>query len=233
MSEIEARGPLSKRKKHAQQILQRLKRHYELTGPFIDFHNPLELVIGTVLSAQCTDVRVNIVTKKLFRKYKKPSDYAKAQLSTLEKEIYSTGFYKSKAKYLKGIGDLLEKKFGGKVPQTYNELVELPGVSHKTAFLILAKAFHVFEGIAVDTHVFRLSPRMGLSSSKTPEKMAKDLAELFPPQEYLNVNEYFITHGRAVCSPGIPKCGECILRILCPASKKFLALQEQKEKKKK
>src|SRR3989344_7414577 len=139
------------KKIRARKILVRIKKHYTLSGPFVTWRTPLELVVGTVLSAQCTDVRVNLVTKKLFKKYTTARDYARADLATLEREIYSTGFYKSKARYLKGIGTLLVERFNGKVPKTLDELLLLPGVSYKTAYLVLAKAFHAPTGVAVDT----------------------------------------------------------------------------------
>ncbi|HLB51138.1 MAG TPA: endonuclease III [Patescibacteria group bacterium] len=210
------------KKIRARKILVRIKKHYTLSGPFVTWRTPLELVVGTVLSAQCTDVRVNLVTKKLFKKYTTARDYARAKLPTLEKEIYSTGFYKSKARYLKGIGEILEKKLAGRVPDTLEQLLMLPGVSNKTAYLVLAKVFGKNVGLAVDTHVFRLAPRMGLSDAKTANKMSEELGKIFSPKDYLSVNEYFITHGRALCTPGIPKCAQCPVKDLCPSAKKFI-----------
>lgn len=209
-------------KERAQKILAKLKWHHKLSGPFVAWRTPLELVIGTVLSAQCTDARVNIVTQKLFKKYRTARDYARARIPTLEREIYSTGFYKSKARYLKGIGDVLEKNFGGHVPDVLDDLLTLPGVSHKTAYLVLAKAFGKNVGLAVDTHVFRLAPRMGLSRAKTADKMSAELGKIFLPKDYLAVNEYFITHGRAICTPQTPRCAECPVKDLCPSSKIFI-----------
>lgn len=209
--------------KRAGEILKRLKKEYPERGPFVKWSTPLELVIGTVLSAQCTDVRVNAVTRSLFKKYRTAGDYARADMHTLEKEIYSTGFYKSKAKYLKGIGERLEKDFGGRVPAMLEGLLTLPGVSHKSAHLVMAKAFGKFTGVAVDTHVSRVAPRLGLTKSKDVKKMAGDLENIFPPKEYLNVNEYLIMHGRAICKPR-PLCGECVLQDICPSAKLFLRL---------
>ncbi|MDO8582094.1 MAG: endonuclease III [bacterium] len=208
-------------KKRAREILKRLKRTYKVRGPFVVWGNPLELLIGTVLSAQCTDVRVNMVTKTLFKKYKTAKDYARAKLPELEKIIYSTGFYKSKAKYLKGIGQALVQKYGGAVPNYFEDLLTLPGVARKTANLIMAKAFGTPTGIAVDTHVFRVAPRLGLTKSKTPDKMARDLEQLYASKDYLAVNEYMIMHGRAVCAPRKPKCPACVLKNICPSAKKF------------
>ncbi len=204
----------------AKEILRRLKRTYKVRGPFVEWSNPLELLIGTVLSAQCTDVRVNMVTKTLFKKYKTARDYARAKLPILEKEIYSTGFYKTKAKYLKGIGQTLVEKFHGKVPDRLEDLLTLPGVARKSANLIIAKAFGKPTGIAVDTHVSRVAPRLGLTKSKTPDRMACDLEELYTPKDYLDVNEYMILHGRATCTPK-PKCPSCVLKNICPSAKKF------------
>ncbi len=205
------------RKMNAKEALRRLRKAYKVTGPFVEWSNPLELVVGTALSAQCTDERVNRVTRELFKKYKTARDYAEADQATLEKEIYSTGFYRNKAKNLRGMGRVLVEEFGGEVPETLEGLLKLPGISNKTAYIVLAKAFGKMEGLAVDTHVFRLAPRLGWSSAKTPEKMSRELAELFPREDYLDVNEYLITHGRAICSPRNPKCGECVLADICPS----------------
>ena len=198
------------------ELLKRLGKAYPKTGPFVEWTTPLELVVGTVLSAQCTDERVNRVTKTLFAKYKTAADYAKARLPILEKEIYSTGFYRNKAKHLKGLGTILVEKFGGDVPDTLEGLLTLPGVSNKTAYIVLAKAFGKHVGVPVDTHVFRVAPRLGLSAAKTAAKMSQELGNLVPPEDYLHLNELFITHGRAVCIPRKPKCGECVLRDICP-----------------
>jgi endonuclease III len=212
---------IEEKKKNAKEALRRLKKAYKVTGPFVEWSNPLELVVGTALSAQCTDVRVNAVTKELFKKYKTARDYADADQGVLEKEIYSTGFYRNKAKNLRGMGKVLVETFGGEVPDALEGLLSLPGISNKTAYIVLAKAFGKMKGLAVDTHVFRLAPRLGWSNAKTAEKMSRELGELFPKNDYLSVNEYLITHGRAVCSPRNPKCGECVLANICPTSGTF------------
>jgi endonuclease-3 len=205
--------------KRARQILRRLKKEYgDNIGPFVEYSNPLELVVGTILSAQCTDVRVNMVTKTLFAKYRTARDYKNADLKKLEKEIYSTGFYKAKARYLKKTGRIIDEEFGGNVPNTVEDLLKLSGVSYKTAHLIMAKAHGRNVGVAVDTHVLRLAPRLGLSQNSDPTKMGRELAQLYPVKDYLNVNEYFITHGRAICVPRKPKCGECVLQDVCPSA---------------
>jgi endonuclease-3 len=210
-------------KERVKELLKRLKKAYPTTGPFVDWSTPLELVVGTVLSAQCTDERVNRVTKSLFAKYRTAEDYAGAKLPTLEGEIYSTGFYRNKAKHLKGLGKILVDRFGGSVPETLEELLLLPGVSNKTAYIVLAKAFGKNVGVPVDTHVFRVAPRLGLSDAKTADRMSQELGKLVQPKEYLRLNELFITHGRAVCVPRKPKCGECVLRDICPTGKAWEA----------
>ncbi len=219
--EVIGEGDFMENRNRAQEILKRLKRTYKVRGPFIDGENPLELLIATVLSAQCTDVRVNIVTKSLFKKYKTAQDYADADIRKLETEILSTGFYKTKARYLKGIGQTLIERFGGKVPARFEDLVTLPGVGRKSANLVLAKAFGIMHGIAVDTHVFRVAPRLGLTRGKTPDAMSRDLEKLYRSKDFLDVNEYLILHGRAMCAPQKPKCPACVLRDICPSAKKF------------
>ncbi|OGY79742.1 MAG: endonuclease III [Candidatus Kerfeldbacteria bacterium RIFCSPHIGHO2_02_FULL_42_14] len=216
---IKARS--SKERERANAILKRLKRTYTIRGPFVEWKNPLELLIATVLSAQCTDVRVNQVTKQLFKQYKTAQDYAKGSLSELEARIHSTGFYKAKARYLKGIGQALVKNFNGKVPEKLEELLTLPGVARKSAYLILAKAFHHPTGIAVDTHVSRVAPRLGFTKAKTPEKIARDLEKLYEPKNFLAVNEYCILHGRAICKPRMPLCLNCCVKDWCPSFKIF------------
>lgn len=203
-------------KNRALDIVGRLRATYPEPGPFVRWSNPLELVVGTVLSAQCTDERVNRVTETLFKKYRTALDYMNADPAELERDIYQTGFYKSKAKYLRGIGKILIEKYDGEVPDDFEALLTLPGVARKTAHIVMAKAFGKFTGVAVDTHVLRMAPRLGLIAYSEQEKIARDLEQLFPREVYLEVNEYFITHGRAVCVPRKPKCGECVLQDICP-----------------
>ncbi len=209
------------KKERAQEVLKRLRRLYtKKKEDFVMWRNPLELVVGTVLSAQCTDKRVNIVVKDLFKKYTSAQDYANADIQTLEKEIYSTGFYRSKAKYLKNIGKIVSEKHNGKVPDNLNDLLKLSGVSNKTAYLVLAKAFKKYEGVAVDTHVKRIAPRLGLTyEQKNPDIISRELGEIFEDRDTLDINEYLILHGRKICL-GKPKCGECILKDICPYGKK-------------
>lgn len=201
-------------------VIKRLRSVYQKTkADFVLFENPLELLIATVLSAQCTDKVVNRVTSTLFQKYKTAEDYAEADLAVLEQEIFSTVFYRSKARYLKNIGIMLTQKHGGRVPDTLEDLLQLPGVSHKTANLIMAKAFGKYTGMAVDTHVRRLAPRLGFAKGKNPNQISKELENIADAEDYLDVNEMFILHGRKICV-SVPKCGECILRDICPTGKK-------------
>ncbi len=203
-------------RRRARLILRRLKKAYGPNiGPFINYTNPLELLMGTILSAQCTDERVNAVTPMLFAQYATARDYAEANLHDLEAIIRPTGFYRQKARSLKETGRIIAERFGGRVPDTVDDLLTLRGVSYKTAHLITAKAYGKHTGIAVDTHVWRLARRMGLSDATNPTAMGRALAALYPRSEYLNVNEYFIMHGRAVCTARAPRCSRCILADVC------------------
>ncbi len=211
-----------KRQDRAAVVLKRLRTSTDKNSEFIQWSTPLELVVGVVLSAQCTDKRVNMVTKELFKKYKTAADYANARLQTLEKEIKSTGFYKAKAKYLKGIGQVLKQRFNGAVPDTLDQVLQLPGVAHKSAYIILSKVHNVHEGVAVDTHVRRVAPRLGLSRHSEPNMISKDLSKLYKPKEYPEINELLIIHGRNTCKPK-PRCTECKLQDMCPSAKRFSA----------
>jgi endonuclease III len=206
----------------AKEILAYLRKHYHEVGPFVKWSNRLELLIATVLSAQCTDRKVNEVTATLFPKYRTAHDYANADLAVLEREVWQTGFYRSKAKYLKGIGRILVDEHGGEVPDSVEKLLRLPGVAKKTAYLVLAKGFGKNVGVAVDTHVKRVAPRLGLTKSRAPDGMSRDLAAVLDAEDYLAINEYLITHGRAICKPK-PLCGECPLKDICPSAEKFLS----------
>lgn len=208
-----------KKIERAREILRRLKKEYPNPGPFARWKNPLQLVMVTMLSAQCTDERVNQVSQNLFLKYKTARQFSRARILDLERMVYSTGYYRSKARYLKGIGKMLVERFGDEVPVAFEDLVALPGISKKSACIIGAKAFGRMYGVAVDTHVARVAPRLGLTKSKNRDTIANDLEELFLSEEYLNVNEYLITHGRAICIPRNPKCKECIVKDLCPLGK--------------
>ncbi len=201
------------------EIIARLKKEYPVTGPFLDWSNPLELIVATSLSAQCTDERVNTVTKSLFKKYKTAHDYASARIVDLEKDVYSTGFYRNKAKNLKGLGQRLLDDYGGEVPQDFTSLQTLPGVAKKTAAIVMSKAFGVHESVAVDTHVFRIAKLLGLTTSQSIESVRRDLNAIVPRKHYLYFNELLITHGRKVCIARRPQCSSCILLSLCPTGK--------------
>ena len=178
--------------------------------------NPLELTVSTILSAQCTDVRVNIVTKTLLKKYKRAEDYLHVPVSELENDIRSTGFYKNKAKNIRGMCEKVIKEFKGKIPDTMEQLVTLPGVGRKTANIVLANAFGKNEGIAVDTHVFRVSRRLGLSAGKNPEKVEEDLMKIMEKKDWATFTDYLIWHGRKICDARKPRCSTCPLLKYCP-----------------
>jgi endonuclease III len=183
------------------------------------FSNPLELVIATVLSAQSTDVTVNKVTETLFQKYRRAEDYLASAPGELEKDIYQTGFFNQKAKAIRGIAQLLVDEFGGDVPGTMEELLRLPGVARKTANIVLGNAFGIVEGIAVDTHVHRLSRRLGFSDESDPNKVERDLMALFSRAKWFHLTYLLIEHGRAVCNAKKPLCEDCVVNQLCPASR--------------
>ena len=183
--------------------------------------NPLELLIATILSAQCTDKRVNEVTGKLFKKYSSIHDYINTPQGELEKDIYSTGFYRNKAKNIKKVCEILVRDFDGKVPETMEGLLTLPGVGRKTANIVLSGAFGKVEGIAVDTHVKRLSYRLGLTKNSNPDKIEKDLMELAPKKYWDIFSLLLIHHGRKVCTAKKPLCIDCILNRLCPSAFTF------------
>lgn len=204
------------RKKRARRILRTLKKTYTTdVGEFVQWSTPLELVVGTLLSAQCTDKRVNMVTRQLFAQYRTPKAYASASLSELEAAISSVTYFRAKARYIQALGRMIMMDFGGNVPDTLEDLVKLPGIGYKSAHLVMSKVHAQHTGIAVDTHVKRVAPRLGLTRQTEPGKIAKDLEALYPQKEYLNVNEYFIMHGRAVCAPRRPRCAECPVRQWC------------------
>jgi len=197
-------------------VLSLLRETYTRSdSDFIRYGNNLELIIGTVLSAQCTDKRVNEVTSVLFEKYRCARDYAEADFDVLRREIFSVGFYNVKARYLIGIGHILVEQHGGEVPCDFEALLELPGVSNKTANLVMAKGFGVDVGVAVDTHVKRLAPRIGLCGvGLGAEAIERELNALVDSEDYLDLNEFFILHGRAVCGRR-PECEGCVLRGVC------------------
>jgi endonuclease-3 len=202
--------------KRASEILKRLKKEYPLAKIALEFGTPFELLISTILSAQCTDERVNLVTKSLFKKYKKPKDYLNVSNQELEKDIFSTGFYRQKAKSIKNCCKALLEKHQGKVPEDFEALHALPGVGRKTASVVAGNAFGI-PAIAVDTHVIRLSNLMGFVDSKNPEKIEESLKKIFPEMEWINLGHYLMNHGRKVCIARRPKCLECVVGDLCPS----------------
>ncbi|MFN3652121.1 MAG: endonuclease III [Armatimonadota bacterium] len=199
-------------------LLPRLRELYPDPRCELDFSSPFELLIATILSAQCTDVRVNQVTQSLFQKYRTPEDYLKVPQEELEADIHSTGFFRNKAKNIRGACARILEVYGGDVPQTMEELLTLPGVARKTANVVLGNAFNRAEGIAVDTHVTRLSGLLGLSQHTDPVKIERDLMAKFPQREWTAISHLLILHGRRVCAARRPNCAGCALNDLCPAA---------------
>jgi len=208
-------------RKRALQIIRLLEKEHSDAEIALTFKNPLELLISTILSAQCTDKRVNIVTKTLFKKYKTLEDYAKADIKELELDIRSTGFYHNKARHIKKCCQMLIEKFGSQVPRTMEELLELPGVARKTANIVLSNVFGIVEGIAVDTHVRRLSERLGLTQNKNQDKIEQDLMKIVPKEMWMRFSDLLVFHGRRICMAKKPKCGECVLNKICPSAFTF------------
>lgn len=199
-----------------QKIISVLKRTYPNAHCELNFSNPLELLVATILSAQCTDKRVNLVTAELFQKYRRAKDFAAADLSTLEQDVRSTGFYKNKAKNIKACCAALVEKFGGEVPRTMDELHALAGVGRKTANVVLGNAFGINVGVVVDTHVTRLSTRLGLTTEADPVKIEQELMKLVPRDEWTLFSHWLIWHGRRRCDARKPDCEMCELKALCP-----------------
>lgn len=197
---------------------RKLDQLYDPPPCFLNHKNSLELLVAVILSAQCTDVRVNIVTKELFKKYKRVEDYAGVSQRELEKDIRSTGYYRAKARNIRALCRILIDQHHGQVPQTMEELLALPGVGRKTAAIILQVAFRKTEGIAVDTHVARLAQRLGFSKSKDPKKIELDLMKQLPRRHWGRLNPLLISHGRAVCTARNRKCDQCVFAKECPSS---------------
>ena len=205
-------------KTRTRDVIRRLKRAYPDAKCSLNHSNAFELLVATILSAQCTDERVNIVTADLFRKYKKPEDYLKVSPRELEKDIQSTGFFRNKTKSIQGTSKVLSEEYGGQVPHTMDELLELPGVARKTANVVLGNAFGVKAGVVVDTHVTRLSHRLAFSREKTAEKIEQDLIEIVPKKDWVIFPHLLIAHGRKICKARNPLCAECPIEKLCPSS---------------
>ena len=202
------------RQERADALAQELPRIYPTAHCELDFKNPLELLVATILSAQCTDVRVNMVTPPLFRRCPTAADYAKIPQEELEALVRSTGFYRNKAKSIRGMGVALVERHAGEVPKTMEELSSLPGAGRKTSNVVLGNAFHLNEGVVVDTHVGRLSLRLGLTTKSDPVKVEQDLTALFPREQWSDLSHWLIWHGRRRCKARNPDCKECELRPL-------------------
>src|SRR2546425_8428129 len=205
-------------KTRTKEIIRLLKRAYPNAKCSLNHSNAFELLIATILSAQCTDERVNLVTADLFRKYRKPEDYLKVSSRELEKDIRTTGFFRNKTRSIQGTARLLTEQYNGQVPNSMQELLELPGVARKTANVVLGNAFGVRAGVVVDTHVTRLSHRLGLSQEKQAEKIERDLIELVPKKDWVIFPHLLIYHGRRICRARNPACDQCVVEKLCPSS---------------
>ncbi len=203
------------------EIIELLKKNYPDVKIALNYTTPLELLIATILSAQCTDARVNEVTKTLFKKYRTLQDYIRTPQEELEKDIYSTGFYRNKAKNIKNLCEILVSNFGGNVPDTMEDLITLPGVARKTANIVLSSAFGKIEGIAVDTHVKRVAARLGLTENTDPDKIEKDLMKIIPKSDWDIFALMLIHHGRHICVAKKPKCDVCFLNKICPSAFTF------------
>jgi endonuclease III len=202
----------------AREIYDRLIGHYPDAHCALDFKSPFQLLIATILSAQCTDKRVNMVTPALFKRYRTPAALAAAKPEELEEMIKSTGFFRNKTKSLLGMSNAVAEKHGGQVPDSLDELVKLPGVGRKTANVVLGNAYDKNEGVVVDTHVGRLSKRLGLTRNTDPVKIEQDLMKLFPSDQWTMLSHLLIEHGRRICDARRPKCEQCFLSDICPSS---------------
>jgi endonuclease-3 len=203
-------------KQQAGKVVRQLAKTYPDAVCALEYQTPLELLVATILSAQCTDQRVNLVTRDLFRKYRSAADFARATQEELERDIQSTGFFRNKAKAIRGACQVLAERFGGNVPQDLDELVKLPGVGRKTANVVLGTAYGIASGVVVDTHVARISRRLGLARQKMPEKIEKELVSLLPRKEWINFSHRMIHHGRRICAARGPKCESCPMNSFCP-----------------
>jgi endonuclease-3 len=208
---------IADRKKRTAEIIKRLKKTYPDAHCALNHTTAFELLIATILSAQCTDERVNIVTADLFRKYRGPQDFVAASQQELEKDIHSTGFFRNKAKNIKAASQRLIEVYGGEIPRTMEEILTLGGVARKTGNVVLGNAFGIASGVVVDTHVSRLSQRLGLTDQTTPEKIERDLQELVPKKDWVMFSHWLIFHGRQICNARKPKCFECVLADICPS----------------
>lgn len=201
-----------------QEMLSRLRKAWPDATCTLDYSNPLELLVATILSAQCTDERVNALTKTLFKKYRSARDYATSKSAELEHDIRPSGFFRNKAKSIQGACRKIWEEHEGKVPDSMEALLTLPGVARKTANVVLGNAFQIPSGIVVDTHVSRVSQRLGLTKNTRPEKIERDLMEMVPGEEWISFGHRMILHGRHLCMARKPLCGSCPLNTLCPSA---------------
>ncbi|HEX8736920.1 MAG TPA: endonuclease III [Pyrinomonadaceae bacterium] len=206
----------SDQKERTGEIIKRLQQEYPDAHCALNHTNAFELLIATILSAQCTDERVNLVTADLFRKYRAPQDYLDVVQEELERDIHSTGFFRNKAKNIQSSCRQIIELYNGEIPQTMGELLILNGVARKTANVVLGNAFGIASGVVVDTHVARLSQRLGLTEHEAPEKIEKDLQELVAQKDWIMFPHWLISHGRKICQARKPKCSECVLNDICP-----------------
>lgn len=209
---------IKEEREHTKKIIKLLRREYPQAACSLNYSSPLELLIATILSAQCTDERVNALTPMLFRKYPACEDYLKVSQGELEQDIRPTGFYRNKARAIQGACRLIKEEHGGRVPESMEELLGLPGVARKTANVVLGNAYGIASGVVVDTHVSRLSQRLALSAEREAEKIERDLMELVPRTNWILFPHLLITHGRRICKARTPLCAECVLEKLCPSS---------------
>jgi endonuclease-3 len=212
---------MDKPEKRIGEVIDLLKKAYPKSRTALKFQSPLQILVATILSAQCTDEKVNQITPALFRKYPTALDFAEADPKTLEKEIRPTGFFRNKTKSIINASRKIASDFGGKVPDTMESLITLPGVARKTANIVLSSGYKKAEGIAVDTHVKRLSQRLGLSKEKVPDKIERDLMKLVPREHWIDFNYMLVNHGRKVCQARKPNCPECVLKHLCLSAKEY------------
>lgn len=206
-------------KLRARKIIAQLRKAYPDAKCSLNHSNPLELLIATILSAQCTDERVNIVTADLFRKYRSCADYLKVPTIELQNDVRTTGFFRNKTKSIQGACKVLSEKYADRVPNTMEELLKLPGVARKTANVVLGNAYGIASGVVVDTHVSRLSQRLGLTTNKAPEKIERDLVEIVPKRDWIDFSHLLIYHGRRVCKARTPLCEKCVVEKQCPSSR--------------
>ena len=206
------------KKQHITQILKKLSSLYNTPKTELTHKTPFQLLVATILSAQCTDTRVNIVTKTLFKKYITPKDFADADQKQLENDIHSTGFYRNKAKHIIASSKIIHEKYNSHVPDTMKDLTTLPGVARKTANVVLSEAYNINEGIAVDTHVARISQRLGLTDQKDPKNIEKDLMKITPKNNWRTLSNLLIFHGRKTCRARNPACSQCPLKKICPST---------------